>query len=217
MKLLFTVILFFSYTRILANEINLDFGLRLGQRHSSSAEQRTDLSPMMGFVGFAGYWTHHWAFGIQASGSISTKAKTYISTESGNAIAGKYNYRPINYGPVIRYYFDEYNNNYSKNYLQIGATISSSEIYRPNWGIPTSDDDEIIRSFLNGYGLLMSFGREFHDSPFFIRMDYSFERFNEIKIIMTDDGFGKTLSNERLKSHISVQSIYVTLGLNRIF
>jgi hypothetical protein len=188
--------------------LNLEFGAGIGwARGEGGLPESTERAL---FTAIFGYHFPDWFLGITTRGAFSTAGPTKIEASQVMEL-GSLSHRSIEYGLVARRYVTQYWYAQVAGGLAYNEATTSDSSLKPN---PTSYAD---RFYLDGTWIQASIGREFPDSPWFARVEYTYTWYYRTHVIGTDEGVNKVIEEHMILSHPHEHILTLVVGLANIF
>lgn len=192
-----------------ADEFNLEVGGVFGLIHGEGGAV-IETVPAIGAAVMLGYWWDSWAVGVTTRGLLTFPSRTLIVAEEA-VLNDKLAFRRILYGPVVRKYISE------DTYFQLGASVTANEALKADPALSPEYGPANDRFFLRGYTLNAGYGWELTESPFFMRVDYIFERYGSVRILETQDGLNRLVAKRQLSGSLRSHGVLLTVGWGGIF
>ena len=195
-----------------AQPFNLEFGLGVGGGHGEQGLPRVTARGL--FSAILGYHLESWFLGITTRGAYSTSGDTKIRTTQ-TLDAGDLVHRTIEYGLIARRYLVA--DVGGQWYGQLGAGIVYNEAIADDSTLTPKPIQFINRFYLDGTWLQASIGREFANSPWFMRLEFTYSFYYQSKVIGTEAGVNRAMEEYTVLGNPHEQIFTFVVGLANIF
>lgn len=189
---------------------NLEFGLGMGVGYGSQGLPE-EATPRWLFSAQFGHHWPQWYVGMTTRGAFSSKASTRIQTAQ-TVVEGQISHREIEYGLVARRYLGG-----RHWYTQIGAGLTYNEANVDDQALYATPTGFFNRFYVDGTWLQAAVGHEFKDTPWFVRLEYTYAFYYEGKAILTEKGINRVIDDQSLVSRPHAQIVTVVLGMANVF
>lgn len=202
-----------------AGSLGIEAGLALAYRVPMLNDSDPHAYTGLGLSGMATYDFGRVALGIQARSILTTKGSIHV-TAGPYRIDGDLARRQTNLGAVFRYHFSApraENKRAGTYYAEVGIAsvqfdlIDSQQVF----DLASVPGDE--RVFVRGYGAWVGFGRQFKNSPFFVEINYGFEKYDWLQIVGIDKKINYVIEEPSINEAFVVHSFVLMIGLSDIF
>jgi hypothetical protein len=174
----------------------------------------------LGFTGRAAYEISHWSLGAVTRGTVSTTAPVRLAPNGFN-VDGISSRRGAAIGPNVRYFFQERHDERSKfkpiYYAEAGFLVIENEFSRANRLYDFDSSAADGRLFVEGYGVTLGGGVRLRDSPFFIQLNYEFDRFRRLQVVADRKELNQILFEPDLGESVVLHSVLFTFGISNVF
>jgi hypothetical protein len=188
--------------------LNLEAGLGVGYARGENGLPPGSVRGMFSVI--LGYHLNGWMLGITTRGAYSTEGPTQIQTSQALE-SGGIKHRTIEYGLVARHYVTELW------YAQIAGGIGYNEGLTGDDHLTPNPTPYFDRFYLDGTWLQVAVGKEFQDSPWFVRAEYTYSFYYHSKIVGTDEGVNRVIEENNLTNRPHEHIITFVVGLANLF
>lgn len=188
--------------------INLEAGFGIGYGRGENGLPPDSARAMFSVI--LGYHMRGWMLGLTTRGALSTEGKTEIQTNQAME-TGDIKHRTIEYGLIARHYVNELW------YAQIAGGITYNEGLTGDDHLTPNPTPYFDRFYLDGTWLQAAIGREFADSPWFVRAEYTYSFYYRSKIVGTDEGVNRIIEENNLLNRPHEHIVTVVVGLANLF
>ena len=188
--------------------LNLEIGLGLGYGRGVGGLPTSSERAL--FSAIFGYHWPRWMIGITTRGAFSTAGQTYL--QSSQALdQGNLTHRSIEYGLVARRYLDD------QSYAQFAFGFDYNEAIAGDQNISPNLTKYLDRFYLDGTWFQIACGHEFKESPWFMRVEYTYTFYYRANIIGTQAGVNRVIEDRVLLSNPKEHILSFVIGLANIF
>lgn len=180
--------------------------------HYSETEQVSYAG--LGLAVRAFYNWPRWSLGIGTRGMLTTKSNIQLIADSFT-FAADLTRRHAALGPVARYYFPD-GPGQGRTYAELGILSVQYDMIRAERILDFSIEPGEERLLVRGYGISLSGGFQFKNSPIFIQFSYELEKYDWIQIVGLRKLLNYTISEPSIRDGLLVHAIFVTIGLSNV-